>query len=201
MTLQPNPNSFIAPDMFAPVPPTQWFFDGLTPQLYNFLMIDPPWKFENWSETGDAKQPEYDLMEDDEICAMPVGDLAHGDCLVWLWATWPKLDVAMRALGAWGFEYKTGGAWDKKRWGNGRIWRSVCEPVLIGTKGAPRAKGGGIPNLFSESRREHSRKPECAYDMAEQMMPRARRADLFSRENRPGWTAWGNEKGKFDDCA
>lgn len=25
-----------------------------------------------------------------------------------------------------------------------------------------------------------------------------RRLDLFSRQSRPGWTAWGNEAGKFD---
>lgn len=192
--------SFIAPDMFAPAPAV-WPFEGLVPQLYSQIMIDPPWRFESWSESGQAKGPEphYDTMSDDDICALPVGDLAHADCLIWCWATWPKLDTAMRALGAWGFVYTTGGAWDKQRWGTGYVWRSVCEPVLIGVKGKPRAHGASVPNLFSESRREHSRKPECAYRMAEQMMPGARRADVFSRENRPGWDSWGHEKGKFDE--
>jgi N6-adenosine-specific RNA methylase IME4 len=29
-------------------------------------------------------------------------------------------------------------------------------------------------------------------------MPDARRLDLFSRKTRPGWTAFGDEAGKFD---
>jgi N6-adenosine-specific RNA methylase IME4 len=47
--------------------------------------------------------------------------------------------------------------------------------------------------------REHSRKPDEAYVAAEALLPGAlRRADLFSREARAGWTAWGHEAGKFD---
>lgn len=192
--------SFIAPDMFADNC-AAWPFGGLTPQAYQMIMIDPPWRFENYSEAGESKgpEPQYDTMTDGDICALPVGDLAAADCLIWLWATWPKLDVAMAALGAWGFDYKSGGAWDKRRWGTGYIWRSVCEPVLIGTRGEPKVRGSSTPNLFSESRREHSRKPECGYRMFEQMMPGARRADVFSRQTRPGWDASGFEVGKFDE--
>lgn len=50
--------------------------------------------------------------------------------------------------------------------------------------------------------REHSRKPDEAYAAAEAMMPQAmNRADLFSRQVRPGWTAWGDEVGKFEGIA
>lgn len=45
--------------------------------------------------------------------------------------------------------------------------------------------------------REHSRKPDEAYVAAENMMPSAVRADIFSREVRPGWTAFGDEILKF----
>ncbi len=48
----------------------------------------------------------------------------------------------------------------------------------------------------------HSEKPAEAYHIAERMMPQAlRRADIFSRRTRPGWTAWGDEAGKFDSEA
>ena len=48
-------------------------------------------------------------------------------------------------------------------------------------------------------RREHSRKPDAAFDAIEGMFPDSagRRIELFSREARDGWRAWGNELGKF----
>lgn len=189
-------NSFVQPDMFR-AGPRVWPFGALRPQSYDLIMADPPWLFENYSERGDEKgpAPHYEMMADADILALPVGDLASVDCLLWLWCTWPKLPVGMAALAAWGFEFKTGGAWDKRRWGTGYIWRSVCEPVLIGTRGAPKVNGKSVSNHFSEPRREHSRKPESSYRMAERMMPDARRVSLFERPTRPGWDAWGNGVG------
>ena len=155
--------SFIQPDIFAGGA-TEWPFGDLGPQSYDFLMADPPWRFENYSELGDEKGPEphYRTMSDDEILAFPARDLSRDNSVLWLWSTWPKLPVAMAVIAAWGFTYKTGGAWHKRRWGTGYIWRSQCEPVLIGTRGAPSVDGKSIPNHFSEARREHSRKPESA---------------------------------------
>ena len=49
--------------------------------------------------------------------------------------------------------------------------------------------------------REHSRKPEEAYAVAEVYVPNARRLDLFSRQTRDGWDNWGNEATKFDEVA
>lgn len=189
--------SFIQPSMFS-VGPRDWPFGDLEPQSYSLIMCDPPWLFQNYSELGDEKgpAPHYDMMHDEEIFALPVGDLARENCLLWLWATWPKLATAMQALETWGFRYKTGGAWDKQRWGTGYIWRSRCEPVLLATKGAPFIRGKAIMNLIAESRREHSRKPDTAYEIAEQMMPGARRVSLFERPERPGWDAWGDQLGK-----
>lgn len=188
--------SYIQPSLFGGGA-SVWPFGGLLPQSYDFLMVDPPWRFENYSELGDEKGPEphYKTMSDEEILALPVGDLARENAVIWLWATWPKLETAMAALARWGFTYKTGGAWDKHRWGTGYIWRSQCEPVLIGTRGSPSVRGKAISNLFREPRREHSRKPECAYARAAQMMPSARRVSLFERTVRPGWDAWGDEVG------
>ena len=48
--------------------------------------------------------------------------------------------------------------------------------------------------------REHSRKPNAAFNAAEALMPGARCIELFSREARPGWAVWGNETGKFREA-
>jgi len=195
MSYQPSPALFSGPQLRP-----NWPFGALEPMSYGLIMIDPPWSFETYSAKGEAKGPaaQYSLMDADAIRALPVGTLAARDCLLWLWATWPTLPVAMSCFEAWGFAFKTGGAWDKQRWGTGYLMRSLCEPFLIGTCGEPRVRGASIPNLIEETRREHSAKPNAAYTMAERMLPDARRVELFSRRTRPGWDAWGNEAGKLD---
>jgi len=41
---------------------------------------------------------------------------------------------------------------------------------------------------------DHSAKPDEAYKALEQLFgPDVRRLDLFARQRRPGWSAWGNE--------
>ena len=49
------------------------------------------------------------------------------------------------------------------------------------------------------AKREHSRKPAEFYKAVAKHTPTAvRRADLFSRERRPGFEGFGDEHGKFD---
>ena len=190
--------SFVQPDLLSPERSLKaWPFGDLKPLSYDFIMADPPWLFENYSEKGDEKgpAPHYEMMEDEDVLALPIGDLARENTAVWLWCTWPKLALGMECLERWGFTYKSGGAWHKRRWGTGYIWRSVCEPVLIGTRGAPGLHGSAIANHFSELAREHSRKPDVSYAMAEQMMPNARRVSLFERPHRAGWDVWGDGVG------
>ena len=48
-------------------------------------------------------------------------------------------------------------------------------------------------------RREHSRKPDACFDAIDGMFPDSfgRRVELFSRQPRDGWRAWGNQTDKF----
>lgn len=171
---------------------------------FDLIMADPPWKSFMRSEAGLKKSPEahYPTMPTPEICAMPVELLAARNCLLWLWTRGAMLKDGIAVLEAWGFELKTMGWWakmtpvGKQCFGTGYIIRNAGEPYLIGTRGAPRTTKG-VRDTILGIRRENSRKPEEAYPAAEKLMPHARRLDLFSRQNRTGWTAWGNEAGKF----
>lgn len=184
-----------------------WAFGDLRPWSYDFIMADPPWRFSLYSNvTGIAKsaQAHYACMPLPDIKALPVDQLARGDCILWLWATAPMLPEAMDVLKAWRFKYVTMGAWHKKTtggktaFGTGYRLRSACEPFLIGVLGNP-ATTRNQRNLVEGVVREHSRKPDEAYEMAEQWLPTAvKRLELFSRESRPGWDAWGHETSKFD---
>ncbi len=183
-----------------------WPFGDLIPLSYDVLMIDPPWAFELRSDKGEAKSPQaqYACMPTVEICGLPVGHLASGDAWLWLWATYPMLPDAFAVMEAWGFAYVTGGSWVKRgssgklAMGTGYVLRSCAELFLIGRMGAPRAMSRSVRNIIEAPRRQHSRKPDEAYRAAETLFGDARRADLFSRETRPGWSSWGRESTKFD---
>lgn len=184
-----------------------WPFGELEPWSYDLIMADPPWRFELWSDKGDAKSPQahYRTMSIDEIAALPVAELGRDDCLLWLWATAPMLPQQIAVMARWGFIYVSMGCWHKRTrrhktaFGAGYVLRSACEPFLIGKRGDPRIESRSVRNLIEGEVREHSRKPEAAYRAAEALMPAARRLELFSRATRPGWDAWGDEVGKFDD--
>lgn len=183
---------------------SSWPFAPLQPGQYDLLFIDPPWKFKKWSEANQEKSPEkhYDTMSIEDIFKLPVASLAKPDCLLWLWATHPMINVQMECLLRWGFTFKTSGVWvkrtvnDKLAFGTGYIFRCASEPILIGTIGKPKTTRV-VRTVIEGLIREHSRKPEEAYREAERLMPDARRADIFSRETRAGWDSWGNEVGKF----
>lgn len=198
------------PDEMLPVVADPgWPFGQLQPSSYDFIMADPPWRFLTYSERGVTHKGaggQYRLMTLDDIKMLPVFKLAAPDCLLWMWATAPMLPHAIDTLRAWQFHYCTAGSWAKRtkngklRWGTGYRFRSTSEFILIGTRGKPKS-ARNVPSHVDGLAREHSRKPDEAYALAERMMPNARRADLFSRQVRPGWEGFGNEIEKFEEIA
>jgi N6-adenosine-specific RNA methylase IME4 len=185
-----------------------WPWPELEAHGYDLIMADFPWRFELYSELGEEKsaQAHYRTMTLDDIRAFPVAGLAKPDCLLWMWATAPMLDVQIDILKALGFEFKTSGVWvkttvnDKIAFGTGYVLRNAHEPFLIGTRGNPDT-ARNVRSVVMGRVREHSQKPEEAYRAAEQMMPGARRVELFSRTNRKGWDVWGDECGKLGEAA
>ena len=182
---------------------------------YSLIMADVPWSFDNYSAKGEAKnaKSQYDCMTLEDICALPVGQLASKNCILWLWATNPLLDKAFDVLSAWGFQFKTAGTWvkmssswtsdmwkdgrePKMHFGTGYVLRSANEPFLIGTMGKT-VTSRSVRSVVQAAIREHSRKPEECYAAAEMLVPNAKRLDLFSRQERDGWDCFGDEADKF----
>jgi N6-adenosine-specific RNA methylase IME4 len=193
-----------------------WPLAPLPELAFDVILADPPWHFTTYGEAGQGKAPsaQYATMDADAIKALPVSRLGRGDCLLMLWACWPSLPQAFETMDAWGFRYVTGGSWHKRtkhgktNFGTGYVMRSATEPFLIGTLGSPLTARNirniidaeGLAEIDAENR-GHSRKPDEQYDLCEAICPRALRfVELFSRQSRPGWTAWGNEVGKFDQA-
>ena len=192
-----------------------FFFAPLEPRSFDLVHIDFPWPWETWTDAGRKKSPQYDCMTLEAISrTQPDELLAEGGVLV-AWATWPLIaKQSMIIENSFGLEIKTGGAWSKRtingklRWGTGHIIRTVCEPFLIATKRGHKLRGRDVHNLietFEKDQelkglaRENSRKPEAMFHLLEKLTPGWRRADIFARASRSGWTTWGNEKTKFDN--
>lgn len=199
--------SFVQPDLLSPERTlAAWPFGTLAPLAYDFIMADPPWRFETYSAAGEEKSPQahYATMTLDAIAALPVADLARTNCLLWLWATAPLMEAQFDIVRRWGFEPKTSGVWvkttsgGKVAFGTGYVLRNAHEPFIIAARGKPKTARTERSVIMAQIR-EHSRKPDEAYGSAERLMPYARRADLFSRQRRPGWDGWGLELGVFDD--
>ena len=171
---------------------------------FSLIMADPPWSYGMRSEKGYAKSPEahYRTMPVEDIQRLPVGHIAAQDSVLWLWALGNQLPQALAVIAAWGFTFKTSGHWakttrhGKQAFGTGYILRNAGEPFLIATRGAPKTSRA-VRSVLIAPAREHSRKPDAAFAAAEQMMPEVRRIELFSRQPRAGWDAWGDEACKF----
>jgi N6-adenosine-specific RNA methylase IME4 len=124
-----------------------------------------------------------------------VAQLATDDAMLFLWVPPSQLPAASRVIEAWGFEYVTEIVWVKDQIGLGFYVRNKHELLLIAKRGnmpAPLPRNRP-PSVIHAPRREHSRKPDVVYDLIERMYPELPRIELFARQARAGWQAWGNE--------
>ncbi len=168
-----------------------------TSQQYPIIYADPPWRYENSPVGGSNRSIEnhYPTMTLEEICNLPVVNLATEDAMLYLWATAPKLAECMEVIDAWGFEYRTCMIWDKEHIGMGYHARNQHEILLIAKRGnIPPPKAGTQPSsMYSEKRGKHSAKPIFFYEMIENAYPKLPKIELFCRSPRDGWAVWGNQ--------
>lgn len=66
---------------------------------YSIIYADPPWQYQR-SKVQGAAENHYPTMGIDELCALPVADLAAPDSALFLWATFPQLPAALRLIDA-----------------------------------------------------------------------------------------------------
>lgn len=168
----------------------------------------------------------YPTVPLDLLKTLPVADHAAKDAVLAMWIVGSHCAEALELGRAWGFEFVTDlFYWVKQRlfdadqvdWISGDIAepkismgyysRKQAEPVWLFKrgKGLP-VLDRGVRQLIIQPPAEHSRKPAEAANRLERLFgtpgetgPAA--LELFCRTPRPGWTAWGNEVGKFHDYA
>jgi N6-adenosine-specific RNA methylase IME4 len=168
------------------------------------VLADPPWRFIN--RTGKVapehrRLDRYDTMTSKEISALPVADVVADRSHLYLWVPNALLPEGLQVMDSWGFRYVSNLVWAKRRKdggpdgrGVGFYFRNVTELILFGVRGSMRTlpPGRSQVNMIETRKREHSRKPDEAYNLIESCSP-GPYLELFARYPRPGWTVWGEE--------
>jgi N6-adenosine-specific RNA methylase IME4 len=167
--------------------------------VYRVIYADPPWEYGD-KRTNDANsgsaESQYPTMPIEAICDMPVCDIAASDSVLFLWATAPLLTEAVQVIESWGFTYKAQFVWDKVKGFNGHYNDVRHELLLVATRGSCVPKIDTLdPSIVQAKRTQHSRKPDCFYELIERMYPPGERThvELFARRSRNGWQSWGNQ--------
>lgn len=165
-------------------------------ERYPVIYADPPWRYEHNRTVSREIENQYPTMSLEEICALPVTNLAARDAVLFLWTTSPKIAESMNVIAAWGFVYRTCIVWDKERMGMGYYARQQHELLLICTRGElPVPEPVNRPRSVIRIPRdpEHSAKPLEFRELIERMYPEYDRIELFARTACEGWATWGNQ--------
>ena len=74
--------------------------------------------------TNRSIEKHYPTMTVEDICALPVVDIAAENSVLFMWATSPKLAECFAVIEAWGFQYRTSMVWVKDQVGMGDYVRN-----------------------------------------------------------------------------
>lgn len=181
------------------------------PGTFRVIYADPNWEYKNMRHrVHGAARAHYQTEGEAGLLALApaIEAWSDDDSVLVLWATWPKLDVAVRLIAAWGYQLVTGCPWVKTtatraqiKTGIGFWWQSASEVLLIAKRGKARARKmpllallTGPDRQFYDVRRRHSEKPIGIADWIERKMD-GPYLELFATAQREGWTCYGRGLG------
>ena len=181
------------------------------PGMFDIVYADPPWPMYGDPNKNAAAGKHYNLMTMDEIEALPIKSLFRGkNGAVFLWATCPRIDLAMQAILGWGLHYRgVAFVWAKTRKDGGLIGAQGVPPTatkpttelcLLATtnkRGRPfPLLSAKVQQMVLAPRGRHSQKPPAVRDRIVDLYGDRPRIELFARETTVGWDTWGNEVGQ-----
>ena len=173
-----------------------------TDKKYDIIYADPPWAYADKALAGNRGAGcKYPVMNIQDICNIPINEIADDDCILFMWVTMPKLNECLEVINSWGFEYKTSAfVWVKQNkkadslfMGMGMWTRANAEICLLATKGKPKRISAGVRSTIVSHIEEHSKKPDEARKRIVDLVGDLPRIELFARQYADGWDCWGNE--------
>lgn len=168
---------------------------------YKIIYADPPWQYNDKSLNRGGAERHYKTTANSDLENIDVQSVCDDDCIMFMWATFPKMQEALELMAAWGFTYKTNAfTWVKKNkikdswfWGMGRWTRSNAEICLIGVKGKPKRLDMGVHSIIEAKVMDHSQKPQEARDKILRLVGDLPRLEMFARSAQQGWDVFGDE--------
>jgi len=158
---------------------------------YKTILVDPPWKYGKGFGYGAGEY--YSLMDLKEIIGLNIGNkLADENCHLYLWIPNSIIQQGLDVMKSWGFEFKTIITWVKHRSIFGYYFKGQSEQLLFGVKGKLPPQDRNQTTIINGKIRNHSQKPDEQFKVIEKVSP-SPRIELFARQRREGWDAWGNE--------
>jgi DNA (cytosine-5)-methyltransferase 1 len=173
---------------------------------FNVIYADPPWKYGSKGvRSGQYGELDYNQMTTKDIAALPVIDIAGGNCALFMWVTGSFIPDALKVGEAWGFKFvRVDKVWAKKKasgkphaacgpWG-----MSDAEFIILFVRGQMCSKQIGKRNQYVITEEAypgiHSGKPAIFRDMITKRFPQEfKRIELFARERVEGWEAFGDQ--------
>ena len=175
---------------------------------YSLIYADPPWKQskggkKNVRENSSGKPLDYSVLSLQEIenILNQVTQITTENSIMFLWTIDKYLFEAQQIGERLGYKLHARMIWDKVtgipaaftvRYGHEYLlymYRGKLTPVA-------KDERGKIHTVFREQVKKHSQKPEIAYQIIERLYPESTKLELFARNKRDGWDAWGNEVDK-----
>jgi N6-adenosine-specific RNA methylase IME4 len=171
---------------------------------YNIIYADPPWHYNARNNAGTrfsrGVHSHYPTMSVDDICCLPINNIADKNCALILWVTFPRLKEGIQVMEAWGFRYVTVAFnWFKTNkngspfFGIGYYSKSNSEIALLGIKGKMKPASNFVSQVVVSQRMEHSKKPDIVRNKIVELFGELPRVELFARQKTSGWDVWGNE--------
>ena len=194
---------------------------------FSIVLADPAWPYNRRNNPntrfGRGVHGHYPTMTVEEICQLDVPSITNANCALFLWATWPKLPLALQVMESWRFEYKTcaflyvklnparaqaeahrlglilvgDGLMPFLDWmtffGIGYFTKSNSEVCLLGIKGKMKPVSNYVSQIVYAPRGQHSAKPPIVRDKIVELFGNLPRIELFGREKVSGWSSWGLE--------
>lgn len=182
-------------------------------EKFDIFMIDPAWLKTKGgirrSRPNQGKELDYPTMTTENIFKLldrEIFSMAKDVHAVFMWTIEQYLIECEKYIEERGYKRHCRFIWNKMNGVAPAFTIRYSHEYLIWfykPKMIPIAKEqqGKFMTVFEEKAREHSRKPNFAYEMIEKLYPNTSKIDVFSREKRDGWEQYGNEINYFKTCS
>jgi len=169
---------------------------------YKIIYADPPWKQTKGglrkSRPNQMKELDYPTLslEDIKLILQKIDSQ-----ILFLWTIDKFLFEAQKMGEELGYKLHARIVWDKEngiapaftlRYSHEYLLFMYKSPMLT----IDENQRGKFTTVLREKATKHSKKPIKAYELIEALYPNIEKIELFARNKRFGWDAWGNEVNK-----